>query len=47
MPSEIKAGFSGDESPKIRSPTYIGELKNKKKFEENQKNQYRVFLAFA
>ena len=38
--SEIKAGFSGDESPKIRSPTYIGELKNKKKFEENQKNQY-------
>ena len=29
--SEIKAGFSGDESQNIRSPTYIGELKNKKK----------------
>ena len=38
--SEIKAGFSGEESPKIHSPNYIGELKNKKKLEENQKRQY-------
>ena len=28
--SEIKAGFSGDEIPKINSPNYIGKLKNKK-----------------
>ena len=26
--SEIKAGFSGQEAPKLRSPNYIGELKN-------------------
>ena len=38
--SEIKAGFSGEDSPKIHSPNFIGELKNKKKLEENQKNHY-------
>ena len=38
--SEIKAGFSGEERPKVHSPNYIGELKNKKKLEENQKRQY-------
>lgn len=38
--SEIKAGFSGEDSPKVYSPNYIGELKNKKKLEENQKRQY-------
>ena len=30
---EIKAGFSGQESPKLRSPNYIGELKSKKNYD--------------
>ena len=34
--SEIKAGFSGQESPKLRSPNYIGELKNKKNYKDTQ-----------
>ena len=38
--SEIRAGFSGEESPKVNSPNYIGELKNKKKIEENLKRHY-------
>ena len=37
--SEIKAGFSGQEGPKIRSPNFIGELNSKKKY-ENQKRHY-------
>ena len=37
---EIKAGFSGQETPKLRSPNYIGEIKNKKKYDETQKKHY-------
>ena len=37
---EIKAGFSGQESPKLRSPNYIGELKSKKNYDESQKKYY-------
>jgi centractin len=38
--SEIKAGFSGQEKPKFCTPNYIGELKNKKKYDETQKKLY-------
>ena len=38
--SEIKAGFAGQDGPKIRSPNYIGELNSKKKYEQNQKKHY-------
>ena len=38
--SEIKASFSGDESPKIHSANCIGVLKNNKKIEDNKKKYY-------
>ena len=38
--SQIKAGFSGQEKPKIHSPNFIGEPKSKKNYKENQKNIY-------
>ena len=38
--SEIKAGFSGQESPKLLSPNYIGELKSKKNYKDSQKKKY-------
>ena len=38
--SEIKGGFSGQEIPKFCFPNYIGELKNKKKYDETQKKFY-------
>jgi len=38
--SELKAGFSGQEFPKLRSPNLIGELKGKKNFEDINKKYY-------
>lgn len=38
--SEIKAGFSGQEKPKLRFTNYIGEFKSKKNYKENQKKFY-------
>ena len=41
--SEIKAGFSGEDFPKVRFPNIIGDLKNKKShnlFKNVQKNMY-------
>ena len=41
--SEIKAGFSGEDFPKVRFPNIIGDLKNKKThnlFKNVQKNRY-------
>ena len=38
--SEIKAGFSGQEKPELCFQNYIGELKSKKNYKENQKMFY-------